>query len=163
MLQKTDTTGSQAPNAAFAAPVQSRRDVEWRDLTLKQQRVLQWLAKFLMGKELTITRIYWRIGIALGMSQRAARVHVDALKQKGLILTEVACRPDFKQKIGVRISITPDAPIKHLPHKLSEAEIQEMRERGRINEQVSALMKQGYTFIEKLNGYVREPQGQNRF
>ena len=101
MPQNTDPTSVPAPG----------RDVEWRDLTLKQQRVLEWLAKFLLGKEMTITRIYSRIGIALGMSQRAARVHVNALKQKGLILTEVYYRPNFKQKLGIRISITPDAPI----------------------------------------------------
>lgn len=135
-----------------------RREVEWRDLTLRQQQVLEWLAKILIGKEMIITRIYWRLGVALGMSQRAARVHVDALRQKGLILTEVAHRPNFKQKIGVRISITPNAPIKHLPHKLSAAEIEEMKKRGEKEAQVRELVKQGYTYINEIDGYVRESQ-----
>ena len=154
MPQNTDTTSVPAPG----------RDVEWRDLTLKQQRVLEWLAKFLLGKEMTITRIYSRIGIALGMSQRAARVHVNALKQKGLILTEVYYRPNFKQKIGIRISITPDDPIKHLPHKLSAAEMQEIKERGEKEARVRELLRQGYTYINEIDGYVlRESQNMRRW
>lgn len=138
--------------------------VKWQDdfgaerrLTLPQKRVLEQLAIWLRGEEKIISRIYRRIGEALGMSQRAARVHVAALKKKGLILSTVAYRPNSRQRIGALIRISTDAPIKHLPHKLSDAELLEMKEKGRKDAQVMALLRQGYSYIKELDGFVREP------
>ena len=146
---------------ADGMPLQGADNVTWQDdygykrrLTLRQKRVLEWLAKVLRGEEKTISFIYRRIGAALGMSQRAARVHVDALKEKGLLLTAVAYRPGSGQRIGVRISITPDAPIKHLPHKLSQAEIQKMKDFARKEAQTWELIKSGHTLIPDLNGHT---------
>jgi len=140
--------------------------IEWRDLTLKQQRVLEWLARYLRGQVKEITCLYRRIGNALGISQRAARVHVEALKKKRLILTEVIYRPNFHQKIGVRISIAEDAPIKHLPHKMSPAEMQEMKIRMKVKEAKDAqmwdLIKKGYILVPELNCYALEPENLRR-
>jgi len=136
---------------------------EWQDdlganrrLTVPQKQVLDWLAIYLKGEEKIITCIYQRIEKALGMKKRAVRVHVGALKRKGLIVSKVAYRPNTSQRIGLSISITPDAPIKHLPHKMSETELREMQESSRKSAQVWALIKQGYTYIKELDGFVRE-------
>lgn len=129
-----------------------------RRITLPQKRVLEQLAIWLRGEEKTITCIYRRLGKALGIGQRAARVHVDALKKKGLILSTVAYSPNSRQRIGALISIHRDAPIKHLPHKLSDSELLEMKEKGRKDAQIMVLLRQGYSYIKELDGFVREPK-----
>jgi DNA-binding MarR family transcriptional regulator len=132
--------------------VQQGAPVQWQDdyganrrLTLRQKRVLELIAIWLKGEEKTITYIYQRLGKALGMSQRAARVHVDALKKKGLVMTSVAYRKNSKQRIGVCISITPDAPIKHLPHRISDAEMQAIKENRRKEDEFWEQIKQQRT------------------
>lgn len=158
--QGTQVQGTQGTHAQGA-------QVKWQDdfganrrLTVPQKRVLEQLAIWLGGQEKkTIPRIYWNLRKFLGMSQRAARVHVDALKKKGLIFSTVVYRSDSRQRIGVCISISTEAPIKHLslPRKISETELQEMKESKRRNNQITALVYRGYTYVQELQGYVLPP------
>ena len=160
MNQGMGTEGAPAQGAQGAhvqgvqgAHVQGAQ-VKWQDdlgakrrLTLPQKRVLEQLAILLRGEKKTICCMYRKIGAALGMSKRAARVHVDALKKKGLIFTTVTYHPkDPRQRIGVCISIHPDAPIKHLPRKLSETEMQELKERIKKQAECLEQIKRGVSF-----------------
>ena len=92
-------------------------------LTLKQKQVFDYLDRRLKGQEGALARLYWCIGIDLRITPKAARGHVEALKKKGFILTEVVYRRDTKQRLGVRISI----PSRHSAYTLSEALIEEIR------------------------------------
>lgn len=169
--QGTHAKGAQSAHVqgAEGAHFRGAQGTKWqvdygsnRRLTLPQKQVLEQLAIWLRGEEKTITFIYRRLGEALGMGKGAARVHVEALREKGLLLSTVVYCKNSKNRIGVRISITPDAPIKHLPHKLSETEKQELNERNRKDAQVRILLRQGYEYIAELDGYVRSPKNLNR-
>jgi len=130
-----------------------------RRLTLPQKQVLEQLAIWLKGTEGRIYRIYWKLGRVLGMSQRATRVHIGALRKKGVISSTVVYSSKSRQRIGLHVSFSRDAPIKHLPHthKFSENELLEMKERKRKSDQFAALIRQGYSFIPELQCYVLPP------
>lgn len=81
--------------------------------TVKQKLILLWLAMECKNKKMTtIPCMYRRIGAALGMSKRAARVHVAALEKKKLIWSYVAYHPNnSRQAVGKRILIPQDVYI----------------------------------------------------
>jgi len=58
-----------------------------RGLTLIQKRIMLWLVMMCKGRELQFISFYKKIGCVVGITQRAAAVHVKALERKNYIVT----------------------------------------------------------------------------
>lgn len=150
-----------------------------RSLTLRQKLVLEWLIQECGEEEKTITTK--RIGKALLISEKAARVQVDALVKKNLILSAVACNQGSGRPIGRLIRITQNAVLalnqsneteaqkddwaRELSiYQLSETEFQSIRaiaiediknETGKIYKEPSELMVSVY-LKNSLSVYVAQ-------
>lgn len=115
-----------------------------RGLTLTQKRLLFWLTIFCNGKEKEFLCFYKQIGAAIGITKKAARVHVAALEKKKFIVTAPIYRLGSNQIIGKRVVITKYAPqVKNLNLKISEAEKQKRREMKRAYDETLKFWKNG--------------------
>jgi len=117
-----------------------------RGLTLPQKRVLLWLSLTCNGKDKQFISFYKRIAAAVGITPRAAAVHVKALEVKQFIVTAPFYRIGTKQIIGKRVAVTKYAPsIKSIQmhFKVTEAEKLKRREMETRYAQTMEMWKLG--------------------
>lgn len=79
-------------------------------LPLTQKRVLLWLMTVGKNRDGNFVCFYKELGKSIGITKKAARVHVAALEKKRFIITSVLYRLGTRQPIGKRVAITKYAP-----------------------------------------------------
>ena len=110
-------------------------------ITSHQKRVLEWLVEKCGSEERKIIRFYKIISSALGITRKAAIVHVKALKKKGLIVSSPACSRGSNQRIGVNIQVTPAGLNIKFPQRFKIFPIPENDYLVRKNAQTLDLIK----------------------
>jgi len=127
-----------------------------RNLSVQQEKVLEWLAGECLDYEKQIFGVYKKIGKSLKMTKWAARGRVDELKLMGLISTRVCYKIGKKnQAVGLAIKIDPVVYEQIFSMEITTIKKDDITERMKMDALLRVLRMDGYHNKPALGGYSK--------